>query len=285
MTEPLATPSRDDTVLRCRLSGALWDALRSRHRTTGESIPHMVRAALADYLQIQHSTLFQISSSVALVEGVYKGEITVGTLKQHGDLGLGTFEDLDGEMIVLDGRCYQVRSDGVAREAEDTARTPFAEVTRFVPDRTVADARCASLAELTSRLDALRDSDNVFYAIRVDGLFGRVHTRAMCRTEEGIPLVDAAAHQPEFTLVEIRGTLVGFWSPAYARTLTVPGYHLHFITDDRATGGHVLDCAGGGLHLQMQREIDLRLSLPESDEYLKADLTRDPSADLDRAEK
>ena len=272
-------------ILRSRLSRALWEALRARQRTTGESVDHIVRTALSEYLQVDHSTLFQISSAIALVEGIYTGEITVGTLKQHGDFGLGTFDGLDGEMIVLDGRCYQIRSDGTAREVEDTTRTPFAEVTRFVPDRFAIDATCGTLAELTRRLDELRDSDNVFYALRVDGLFDRVCTRAMCRTEEGVPLVEAAAHQPEFSLVEVRGTLVGFWSPAYAKTLTVPGYHLHFITDDRRAGGHVLEGSGRGLRLQIQREVDLRLSLPESAEYLRADLTRDPSADLDQAEK
>ena len=120
-------------TVRCRLSDALWHALQARHRATGESIDHMARAALADYLQVDHSTLFQISSSAALVEGIYKGEVTVGALREHGNFGLGTFAELDGEMIVVDGRFYQVRSDGVAREVDDRASTPFAVVTRFAP--------------------------------------------------------------------------------------------------------------------------------------------------------
>lgn len=271
-------------TLRCRLSEALWHALQARRRTTGESIDHMVRAALADYLQVDHSTLFQISSSAALVEGIYKGEVTVGALREHGDFGLGTFAELDGEMIVVDGRFFQVRSDGVAHEVDDRASTPFAVVTRFVPERTIDGVACASLAELSAAADGLRDSDNAFYAIRVEGEFERLHTRAMCRTAEGVPLVEAAAHQPEFEIRRVRGTMIGFWSPAYARTLSVPGYHLHVLTADRTKGGHVLDCAGTGLSVQVQRELDLRVSLPQSAEFLAADLSRDPSQDLDRAE-
>jgi acetolactate decarboxylase len=271
-------------ALQCRLSDSLWHALQARHRATGESIDHMVRAALAEYLQVDHSTLFQISSSAALVEGIYKGEVTVGALREHGDFGLGTFAGLDGEMVVVDGRFYQVRGDGVAREVDDGVSTPFAVVTRFVPERSVGGVACASLAELFTVLDRLRDSDNAFYAIRVDGEFARLHTRAMCRTAEGVPLVEAAAHQPEFELRQTRGTMIGFWSPAYARALSVPGYHLHALTSDRTAGGHVLDCAGRDLRIQVQRELDLRVSLPHSAAFLNADLTRDPTDDLDRAE-
>jgi acetolactate decarboxylase len=270
--------------LHCRLSNALWEALQARHRATGESIDHIVRAALADHLQVDHSTLFQISSSTALVEGIYKGEVTVGALRDHGDFGLGTFAELDGEMIVVDGRFYQIRSDGVAREVEDGASTPFAVVTRFAPERRLDDVACGSMAELYAAVDRIRDSDNAFYAIRVDGEFQRLHTRAMCRTAEGVPLVEAAAHQPEFEILGARATMIGFWSPAYARTLAVPGYHLHVLTADRAAGGHVLDCAGGSLRVQVQRELDLRVSLPHSAEFLRADLAGDPSADLDKAE-
>jgi acetolactate decarboxylase len=266
------------------LSDALWHALQARHRATGESIEHIVRAALADHLQVDHSTLFQISSSAALVEGLYKGEVTVGALREHGDFGLGTFAELDGEMIVLDGRFFQVRSDGVAHEVDDGVSTPFAVVTHFVPERRLDGVACASLAELGRVVDGLRDSDNAFYAIRVDGEFERLHTRAMCRTEDGVPLAEAAAHQPEFELRGVGGTMIGFWSPAYAKTLAIPGYHLHVLTADRSAGGHVLDCAGTNLHIQLQRELDLRVSLPHSAEFLNADLTRDPAADLDKAE-
>jgi acetolactate decarboxylase len=266
------------------LSDALWDALQARQRATGESVEHIVRAALADHLQVDHSTLFQISSSAALVEGIYKGEVTVGALREHGDFGLGTFAGLDGEMIALDGRFFQVRSDGVVREVDDRASTPFAVVTHFVPERRLDGVACASLAELTAVLDGLRDSDNAFYALRVDGEFERLHTRAMCRTEDGVPLAEAAAHQPEFELRGVGATMIGFWSPAYARTLSIPGYHLHVLTTDRRAGGHVLDCAARNLHVQIQRELDLRVSLPHSADFLNADLTRDPTADLDKAE-
>ena len=51
---------------------------------------------------VQH-TLYQVSTATALVEGIYQGAVRVATLREHGDLGLGTFENLDGEMVIVDG--------------------------------------------------------------------------------------------------------------------------------------------------------------------------------------
>jgi acetolactate decarboxylase len=270
--------------LSCRLSPSLWQALERRQQATGDSVDHTVRSALADYLQVDQSTLFQISTTGALIEGLYRGEVTVAMLREHGDLGLGTFDGLDGEMVVVDGCFFQVRSDGSVTEVDDQVRSPYAVITKFDPEPPVLLGNCASIMELCHHLDTLRRSDNLFYAIRIDGRFDHVRTRAVARTEEGVPLVQAAARQPEFEMHDVTGTLVGFWSPGYVKTLTVPGYHLHFLNTDRTAGGHLLECGGRDLVAQVEREANLRLSLPETPSFLKADLSRDPTADLEEAE-
>ena len=233
--------------------------------------------------QVNH-TLYQVSTATALVEGIYQGAVQVATLRQHGDLGLGTFVGLDGEMIAVDGHFFQVRADGTVQEVQDNVLSPFAAVTAFSPDRSITLDNCPDLSHLTSRFDALRPSDNLFFALRVDGTFDYIHARAMRRTKEGIPLVRAASVQPEFEFHNISGTLVGFWTPEYAKSLNVPGYHLHFISADRTRGGHLLQCRGKNLHLQIQREGEYHIVLPETDDFLKADLRRDPKAALAKAE-
>ncbi len=275
----------DPVPLSCRISASQWRALQERSQATGESVGHLVRAALADYLQVDHGTLFQVSTAGALVEGLYKGEITIAALREHGDFGLGTFDHLDGEMLVLDGHFYQVRGDGTVREVEDSARTPYAMICRFPKGAGVELADCPDLAGLYAQLDLLRDSQNVFYAIRIEGEFASMLTRSVKPMAEGVPLVAAAKQQREFTLQQVRGTLVGFWSPGYLQTILVSGYHLHFLSDDRQFGGHLLACAGNGLRAQVRREADFRVSLPESASFLRADLTRNPAEDLERAEK
>jgi len=267
------------------ISQGLWRALLEHAKRMREPLAHVVSKALADFLQVSHHTLYQVSTSTALVEGIYQGAVRVGTLREHGDLGLGTFENLDGEMVVVDGQFFQVRGDGSVRECGDDDLSPFAVITRFEPDVDTTLDRCPDLSHLTARSDGLRNSENLFFALRVDGHFDYVHTRAMCRTSEGVPLVEAAAVQPEFEFRDVSGTLVGFWTPEYARALNVPGYHLHFLSTDRRQGGHLLQCRGTGLRLRMQREGEFRIALPETEDFLKANLRRDPAADLDKAEK
>jgi acetolactate decarboxylase len=270
--------------LKTTIGRGLWRALFDHVDRTREPLAHVVSQALAEYLQVSHHTLYQVSTSTALVEGIYQGAVRIGTLREHGDLGLGTFENLDGEMAVVDGHFFQVRGDGSVRECDDDDLSPFAVITHFAPDVEVTVDRCPDLSQLASRFDGLRNSDNLFFALRVDGHFDYVHARAMCRTDDGVPLVQAAAVQPEFEFRDISGTLVGFWTPEYARTFNVPGYHFHFLSSDRKSGGHLLQCCGSDLHLQLQGEGDYRLALPETEEFLKADLRRDPAADLAKAE-
>jgi len=274
----------DTPQLNCTLSTGLWSLLQEQSQRTQQPLALIVSKALAEYFDVAHHTLYQVSTATALVEGIYQGAVRVGTLREHGDLGLGTFEDLDGEMVVVDGHFFQVRGDGSVREVDDGVLSPFAVITRFAPEPAIALDQCPDMSHLTSRFDSLRHSDNVFYALRVDGKFDYVHSRAMCRTKEGVPLVRAAAVQPEFEFREVSGTLVGFWTPEYAKTFNVPGYHLHFVSADRAQGGHLLQCRGTNLYLQIQREGYYHIALPETEDFLKANLRRDPTEDLTRAE-
>jgi acetolactate decarboxylase len=228
--------------------------------------------------------VFQVSTTGALVEGVYAGAADIGHLRAHGDLGLGTFAGLDGEMVAVDGGYFQVRADGSVHRAPDRARTPFAVVTRFAAHARAEIAPGADLAALEAALDAQRDSDNLFYAIRVDGRFERLTLRAACRSAEGTPLAVATESQAEWDLGPATGTMVGFWSPAYSGRFEVPGYHLHFVDDERQRGGHVLACTGDALTVAVQRLDRLTVELPETASFLAADLTADPSSALARAE-
>lgn len=270
--------------LKTTIADGLWQALLDHSERTREPLAHVVSQALADYLQVTHHTLYQVSTATAIVEGIYQGAVRVGTLREHGDTGLGTFENLDGEMVAVDGHFFQVRGDGSVRECADEMLSPFAVVTHFAPEIDMVLESCEDLKSLQARFDALRNSENMFYTLRVDGHFDYVHTRAMCKTTEGTPLVKAAAVQPEFEFRDASGTLVGFWTPEYAGKFNVPGYHLHFLSDDRQAGGHLLQCRGKNLRLRLQREGDYRLALPETEDFLKADLRRDPTADLANAE-
>lgn len=246
----------------------------------------IVAAALGQYLGTPVHTIFQVSTSGALVAGVYSGAVDVKTVLNHGDFGLGTFANLDGEMVVLDGLAYQVQGTGLVSLAAPDAKAPFAVVTRFSPEVDTRIAAVNSFEELTRRCDDIRSSGNIFYAFRLDGRFTRVRTRAVNPPEPGARLIDAAKAQSEFHFADVAGTLVGIWSPGFSSAFSVPGYHFHFLSEDRQQGGHLLDCASDGeLRLQMEPLTDFHLALPETESFLAADLSKDAAAELAYAEQ
>jgi len=190
-------------------------------------------------------TLFQTSSITALMEGGYDGETTCGELLRNGDFGLGTFQALDGEMVVLDGTVWKVRSDGAVVRMPDGERTPFAAVTFFDADER-GTVKPGSLDDLKQTIDALLPDPNLIYALRVSGTFPHVKARSVPRQIKPYPrLADAVKNQTVFSFADARGTLIGIRFPDFAAGVNVPGWHFHFIADDRASGGHVLDCTIG----------------------------------------
>lgn len=269
----------------CNLPDSLYKALRERMETDNANCDHVVSMALSQYLRKPIHTLFQVSTSAALVEGLYQGAVQVSRLLGHGDFGLGTFIDLDGEMVVLDGVCYQVSSTGAVATVEGDRLIPYAVVTRFNAEFSKQIDPLDGYSRLVSVCDELRDSDNVFYAFRVEGRFSFVKTRVMKAVPEGTGLKTAASGQKEFLFKEVEGTLVGLWSPGFAGSFSVPGYHFHFLSSDRKKGGHVLECQASGVAVAGCAMNEMHVSLPETEEFLKADLTRDPQADLMKAEQ
>jgi acetolactate decarboxylase len=267
-----------------RLGDGLFTALQDRCRRTGENASHVIRKALAEALDLEHHTIYQVSTSGALVQGVYQGCVRVGELLKHGDFGLGTFEGLDGEGILLDGICWQACADGTVRQAPADALAPFWVATHFAADHRETLSAVSSWADLTARLDGLRDSANLFVAIRLRGVFERIRYRVACKAELGVDLVSATNAQATFDLENVAGTLVGFWTPSYARTINVPGYHLHLLSDDHRHAGHVLELESNELSLELNRESHLQLVLPETPGFLNADLSGDPAAALAKAE-
>ena len=269
--------------LEAEIPDSLWHALKHHVKAGSNSVDQVLCDALSTYLEAEPNTLFQVSTASALVAGIYHGTVTLGALRHHGDLGLGTFENLDGELMIVDGECFQACADGVVQQVGDEVLTPFALITKFLPTHE-ATVNCSSMDDLKVQYDKLRDSDNLAYALKVTGTFDYVHVRTMCRTDDGVPLVRAAEQQAEFKFENLSGTLVGFWSPEYVKSLNVPGYHLHFLSREHQKGGHLLDCTGRGLKIELQREVAFSVVLPDSAEFRHADFTHDPSEDLRRAE-
>lgn len=272
-------------TITCNLPDSLYDALVERMETDKASSDHVVSMAISQCLGRPIHTLFQVSTSAALVEGLYQGAVRISRLLRHGDFGLGTFIDLDGEMVVLEGVCYRISADGAVTNVEGDRLIPYAVVTRFSAEFAKSSQQVNSFSGLVEVCDALRSTENVFYAFRVDGKFSFVKTRVMKAVPHGTGLKAASSGQEEFNFEDQEGTLVGLWSPGFAGSFSVPGYHFHFLSADRKRGGHVLECKADDVTISGCAMHEMHVSLPETAEFLRADLGRDPSEDLMSAER
>jgi acetolactate decarboxylase len=234
----------------------------------------------------EHHVLFQASTIDALLDGAYEGDLRFDELAAHGDLGLGTLNGLDGEMIAIDGRFYRADVDGVVGEVEVDARTPFAVVTDFEPtiDRPLGGP--LDHAELLAGLDELIPADAASCAIRLDGRFELVRARSVPRQSPPYrPLTEVVLEQHVFELADVEGTMLGFRFPDYAEGIEVSGYHLHFISADRSRGGHVLASRSNGLRARLDPSNDLHIELPPEIDLADPDLAASTHAAVEAVER
>ena len=156
------------------IPASLKAALYAEAARTKRTVSSIVTAALGQYLEKPIHTVFQVSTSGALVAGVYDREVSVQAILEHGNFGLGTFANLDGEMVVVDGHVYQTKGTGQVSEAPADAGAPFAVVTWFEPETDVSISPIGSFNDLQARCDGFRRSANIFYVARTNCSFARV---------------------------------------------------------------------------------------------------------------
>ena len=232
-----------------------------------------------------NGTIYLSSPVNALVEGIYEQNISFREVKKHGDFGLGTFNDLDGEMVMVDGNVYQVTAMGDVNLIGEEALTPFSCVSFYeaMTTDTLVGETCHD--DFMKWLNSLLPSANIFYAVKVEGVFADVRTRSVPKQYNYRPFVDVAKEQSVFHFSEIEGILAGFYTPSFMSSVNVPGWHLHFLSSDMKHGGHLLECRPRTISAGVQFLHTLKLALPISLDYLTCDFVRDTVDDLNKAEK
>jgi acetolactate decarboxylase len=230
--------------------------------------------------------LFQASTIGALLDGSFEGDVSFAELAKHGDLGLGTLNHLDGEMIALDGRFYRADIEGNVNEVPADERTPFAVVVPFRPvvgfDLEGSLDHDRLLAEIDRRIPA----ETASCAVRIDGRFELIRARSVPRQEPPYrPLTEVVAEQKVFELAEVDGTMLGFRFPEYAEGIEVAGWHLHFVSEDRGRGGHVLDCRVETAHVQLDPSGELHVELPPGIDLADPEAAKSTHDAIDRVER
>jgi acetolactate decarboxylase len=215
--------------------------------------------------------IYQYSVISALMTGLSSASssTTVSKLLHRGSIGLGTFESMDGEMVILDGQAYQLKSDGSVARVPGTARVPFGSVTQFEPQITRKSTLRDKDHLMNLVADMLPNARNHFVAIRVDGHFESVKCRTIPpQAYEGEPLTEVGKRQTVKEYHDVKGTIVGFRSPQWSEGVSVAGIHVHFLNTERSFGGHVLAArADSEVDLGVSACTNLQIDLPQSEEF------------------
>ncbi|MCJ7806912.1 MAG: acetolactate decarboxylase [Clostridia bacterium] len=237
-------------------------------------------------LKPDEEVIYQVSTINALASGLYDGQVSLTEIQNRGDLGIGTFAALDGEMILIDGVVYQARYEGTVVAIDDQEKTPFAIVTFFNEDDRSEDLKSASYESLQRKLDSLITNPNLFYAFYISGDFSYIQVRSVPPQEKPYPLlVEVTKNQPTFEYENVKGSLIGFWCPDYVNGINVPGYHLHFISDDRTQGGHLLEVSIKDALVLVDRTPSFQMTLPDDHRLAMIDLGEDKSEEIESIEK
>ncbi|MWV58111.1 acetolactate decarboxylase [Rathayibacter sp. VKM Ac-2754] len=221
----------------------------------------------------------QFSIVDALLAGLFDGVVSRSEADRAGDFGLGCGDHMDGELVVLDGVHRLFRGDGSVRVLEPEDTIAFAELARFTPSSSSTLDGIDSLDALLGAVRRAVPSPNVFVGVRVRGRFESLTLRQpIAQIKPYLRLADAMHDQREMHLTAVEGTLVGFIGPKPFQGISVAGLHTHFVDTTGAIGGHVLAASGVRGELAVEQYAGITVVLPDSDDYLAADLDEDASA-------
>ena len=216
---------------------------------------------------MKSNKIYQVSTLQALALGYTRAVVDVRELLEHGDTGLGTFQDVDGEMIVLDGICYQAKPDGGIVRAEDSAGVPFAVAASAEGGRKLKMGEMRNIEAIKTELTLRIEEDfglNSIHIARIDGWFETIRARAGAPYHSHhVSLKDILSKtQKDFCFEGLYGTLVCVYFPDYMDGINASGWHMHFLSKDRKLGGHVFEADMGSGECLIQKIDRIEIQLP-----------------------
>ena len=239
--------------------------------------------------QADRESIAQVALLQSLAQGYFGGTVTAVQLRKLGDTGIGTFEGLNGEMIVLDGKVYQALGDGRVIVAPDKTIIPYATVTFFDKDIAVKLEDIKDKVALEKVLnDAVQQHGaNSFYMVKFPAEFSSILFRSEYGSQEPYPtLVEALkGKQTEFTEQNIKGTLVGLYCPSYMGELNSVGWHFHFLSDDKKKGGHILELSLKSATAYLDQTDKFTMILHDDKKFHDLNLAKDMTNDIRSAEQ
>lgn len=221
--------------------------------------------------------IYQYSIWRAFINLIYDGEITINELKQHGNIGLGSYSTLSGELVMVDGKPYKIPESGNVEIASDDETLAFTTATYFDNDTSFNLSGKLNPEELESKLDETLPSQNEFYAFKIHGTFETIKLGGIAKQEKPYEkgLDELIPERPTYEATDIAGTIVGFYEPEFVGDLGSQGYHFHFISDNEEYGGHLMEFSTSALEVQVDKITGFTFDLPETEAYRNVELDKE----------
>ena len=228
--------------------------------------------------ELKSDKFYQYSIWWAFVNKVFDGDLKVNELKKHGDIGLGSFDFLDGELVMLDGIPYRIREDGEISVGEDNDEIVYANATFFDEDGVFKLENPSDYTSFQAQLDSLMPNENYFYAYVAHGTFESIKLGGVPKVappfDDGLDVL--LPERPIFTGENITGTMIGFYCPEFIGNINAVGYHFHFISDDLKLGGHILEFRmKDAVEVRYDQMTEYQFTLPDNDTYENVTLDKE----------
>ena len=211
---------------------------------------------------LDRHALYQSTPLAYLQAGNYNTSITTGQFKSIGNFGIGTFDGFAGEAVMLDGAVYQITSNGKITRPPDSAKLFFGSCMLFDVEKRFTMRNVPSYTDFQKALQAYFSTNLHIRAIQVEGTFKSI--RVSCvekQTPPYKPFSEASRQAKVYTWKEMRGTLVGIWTPpSVPEAVMAPGFHMKFISEDKTMGGHVVDFQADKLTILMKHIMRLTVN-------------------------
>lgn len=205
----------------------------------------------------------------AFVNKVFEGDITAKELKTKGDMALGSYNLLDGELIMLDGTLYQAKENGEVLIPNDSIKVAYANAAFFDKDGGFTIDKVDNYDSLRAIINAKLPSKNFFYAFKITGDFKKMTCGGLHKQEppfeKGLDVLIPS--RPLFEREHFSGTMVGFYCPEFIGNINVAGFHFHFVSNDKKFAGHVMAFEAENLTLEFDKMSAYQFVLPETEAY------------------
>ncbi|MCF8999170.1 acetolactate decarboxylase [Acinetobacter nectaris] len=217
------------------------------------------------------SKIYQFSTIGALMSGYFYPDQDVSEVCSCSSIGLGCSEKLNAELTISDGKLYTATAEKSLESHTSALFVPFYQVTNFnnYKQYQILETTQDTLEQTIKHIILLK---NNFVAVKIKAHFTNLVLRRPYASDKMRNIEDVSNNQLVSQYKDISGCLIGFWTPELFGRISVPGFHLHFLSDDLMISGHVLSYHFDSAELQIEEKRTIEIMNPNRSEFAELDI-------------